>query len=192
MLTGGLTLLLSLGFLPVGLVTESARVQFLALVHFRTFSIPSLLIVQYYEFFKSHPFTYLAHVTGVNRVIAYPYSVDIPRVLGFHYYGDPNLGANASFWAGDGLASFGLPGILILSVFCAVVFWIFDSCAREQDPRLAALAATVIGVSLANVSLFTTLLSGGFLFLMAALLLLPPAEAQDPGSIAAGEGGEGG
>jgi hypothetical protein len=172
-LAHGMTLLLLTGFLPLGSWLPQFRAWIVGVLHFRIFSMPALLIAQYYDFFQHHPLTFLSHVTGVNRIIDYPYPVDIPRTVGFQYYGDPNLGSNASFWAADGLAGFGWPGILIVSLLAAAVFWLFDSCARDHDRRPAALAATVIGVSLANVSLFTTLWSGGFIFLMLSLWLLP-------------------
>jgi hypothetical protein len=171
--TAGINLLLVAGFVPSVLSMESASLAMVGVIHFRIFSVPGLLLAQYYDFFQHYPLTYLSHVTGFNKLIAYPYEIDIPRLLGFHYYGAPDLGANAIFWASDGLAAFGLPGILIISLFCAAVFWLFDTCSLRHDPRLAAMCAAVITVSMSNMSLFTTLWSGGLIFLLGLLWLLP-------------------
>jgi hypothetical protein len=80
---------------------------------------------------------------------------------------------NAGFWASDGLAAFGPLGIIVLSAACAGVFWVLDSVASRYDTRFVMVALAFIATSFANVSLFTTLLSGGLGILTAALFVLP-------------------
>jgi hypothetical protein len=145
---------------------------YVAIVHFRTFSIPSLLIAQYFDFFKHNPLTYMSHVNGINLFIQYPYSGDLPRIIGQYFYGGP-VGLNAGLWAADGLASFGPIGIPIISMLAAIVLWILDSLSTPYDPRFVAVASTFIVLSFANVPLTTTLLSGGLGFLMITLVALP-------------------
>jgi len=57
---------------------------------------------------------------------------------------------------------------------CAIVFWILDSCAARHDVVLASLMVAFVTLNLLNVSLFTTIVSGG-LGLVAALMVLMPS-----------------
>jgi hypothetical protein len=141
---------------------------YLAVVHARTFSIPQLSIGQYYNFFSINPLTYGSHVTGIREFIDYPYDMDVPRVIGYYFY-NADLGANVNFWGQDGIASFGLIGIPIVSLVVSVLFWVFDSIASVHDTRFVTLCLGNIALTFANISLFTTLFSGGLILLIVAL-----------------------
>jgi ABC-type uncharacterized transport system permease subunit len=82
----------------------------------------------------------------------------------------------AHFWAIDGIGALGLPGVLLISAFCGLVFWALDSAAQKHDPRLAALVTCYAAYNIANISIFTSLYSGGLAILVLALYLMP-AEA---------------
>jgi hypothetical protein len=168
MLAGLLVMGLLLNLLPFGGLLD----LFAGLVPFRAFSVPAQLMLEYYDFFASHPHTYLSHVRGISSIIEYPYPVALSEVIAVVYYG-AGKGANASLWAMDGLAGFGLIGIVLVSIMCGVVLWVFDSLAALHDFRLAGVAISYDAMLLTSGSLFTTLLSGGLLFLMLALWLLP-------------------
>jgi hypothetical protein len=141
---------------------------YVAIIHSRIFNIPALSIGQYYNFFENHPLTYGSHITGVNLLVAYPYDMDIPRTVGKYFY-HAELTANVNMWAQDGIASFGLIGIPVVSAIAAVVFWLFDSIASRHDSRFVAVALGSIALSFANISLFTTVISGGLFLLIVAL-----------------------
>jgi hypothetical protein len=165
------------GILSIGVLMESvgwtdSAYWYVAVVNFRTFGVPAQIIGQFFDFFRENPLTYMSHVGGVNLLVPNPYDMDIPRLVGMHYYAAP-VGANAGFWAGDGLAGFGLPGIVIMSVACAAVFWIFDSVAKRFETRFVIVAATFIATSFGNIPLSTTVVSGGLGLLLVALLVLP-------------------
>ena len=162
------------------LAGEIGRTQmmFSAIVLMRTFGVPGLATGQYSAFFSDHPVTHLSHVSGINAFVDSPYQGSIGKEVGFFYSGNVDYNANAHLWSMDGLAGFGLPGILMISVLCALVFWILDSAVSGDDPRFAALATSFAAYNLSNVSLFTTLLSGG-LFFSIALLYLKPRDIED-------------
>ena len=141
---------------------------YVAIIHSRIFTIPQLSIGQYFDFFTSHPLTYGSHITGINLLVTYPYDMDIPRTIGRYFY-DAELTANVNMWAQDGIASFGLIGIPIVSAIAALVFWLFDSIARVHDSRFVTVALGNIALIFANGSIFTTIMSGG-LFLLAIAL----------------------
>ena len=142
------------------------------IVNVRIFSIPQLSIAQYFDFFSGNPLTYGSHIKGISAFVAYPYASDIPYTVGEYYYGRP-IGANVGMWAQDGIAAFGLPGVLIVSVVAALVFWLLDSVAVGLDRNLVIVSLGVIATTLTNVSLFTSLVSGGLAIAIATLWLLP-------------------
>jgi hypothetical protein len=141
------------------------REWMIALIHQRTFTSSALLITQYLDFFDLHPFTLGSHITGVDQFVSYPYERDVPRTIGLYYYGGP-VTANVNFWAQDGLASLGLPGILLMSVICAAVFWLLDVAAQHLDARFTTLSLAYTATNFADTGLFTTLVSGGLLLLI--------------------------
>jgi len=145
----------------------------LFLVFMRTLSINGLATAQYYDFFLRNPVTYFSHVKVINAFVSYPYSQPIGVEVGAFYSGDPSLDATAHFWASDGIAGMGLLGILLVSVLCCFVFWGLDSLAQHHPPHLAALVLSFEAFNLANINLFTTLLSGGLGLLALCLYFAP-------------------
>lgn len=139
----------------------------------RTFGLPGLYSAQYYSFFHSHPLTYLSHVNGINQFIHYPYANQLGNVIGHTYSGVFDYDSNAHFWATDGIAGLGLPGILIMSAVCAFFFWVLDFAANGHRPALAALAFVYEAMNITNASLFTTIISGGTFITVLFLLFLP-------------------
>jgi hypothetical protein len=153
------------------------KLAWLSIVNMRTFSIPGLAIVQYYDFFLIHPWTLGSQITGLNWIVHYPYDYNIPQTLGYYYYGTL-VTANANFWAQDGLAGFGVIGLGFTSIIAALVFWILDSVTRGMSMKFLIPALVGIIVSFANVSLFTTLITGGLGFFILACVFMPRADSQ--------------
>jgi len=170
----GLMAVLSLSYMLVDNDPSPIHAVALFLILMRTLSLGGLLTAQYYNFFRINPLTYYSHVTGVNWFVHYPYANPVGIEVGTYTSGNPTFDATAHFWAADGLQALGLPGVLLISVFCSVVFWVFDSAAQRHDPRLAALVTCYAIYNMANISIFTSLLSGGFALLMIILSLIPP------------------
>jgi hypothetical protein len=149
-----------------------ARDWAIQIVPQRTFSSSALLIVQYMEFFELNPRTYGSHVGLAREFLPHAYAIDIPRTVGTFQYGGP-MTANANFWATDGIAGFGLLGIPVMSVVCALVFWLLDSATRHVATAFTVVAMGYIGTNFADTGLFTTLLTGGLLLLVVLLLFAP-------------------
>jgi hypothetical protein len=139
----------------------------------RTLGMGGLLTAQYYDFFQRNPLTFWSHIKGISWFIHYPYQYPIGQELGIAYAGTTDLDATTHFLATDGIEAAGLPGILLIACFCAIVFWVLDSASQKHDPRLAALITTYAAYNLANISIFTSLLSGGLALLIALLYFLP-------------------
>jgi hypothetical protein len=170
--------LLFLALYLVRSVDEGVFSWALSIVLMRTFGNSGLMTGWYSDFFQRNPLTHYSHITGVSWLLPYPYVNPLGIEVGSHYSGDPTLDANAHFWATDGLAAWGLTGILFVSVLCGVVFVVLDSAAARHDVRMSALLVSFVAINLANVSLFTTLLSGGLGLLILIILAMP---SQVPG-----------
>ena len=143
----------------------------------RIFTIPGSEMGQYQHFFETMPHTYLAHVGVISRfVMPNPYELSMGEEVSSFYglsgkYGLTN--ANASFFAMDGIGGFGMPGILLMGLLCALVFWIVDSCARDFELKFSVPVLAMVIMSLTNVSLFTTLLGNGLIAWMLLYLVMP-------------------
>jgi hypothetical protein len=148
------------------------KLGWVAVVNMRTFAIPGIAIVQYYGFFSAHAWTLGSQITGLSWILHYPYDYNLPQTLGYYYYGTL-VTANANFWAQDGLASLGLVGLELTSFMAALVFWILDSATRGMSMKFLVPALVGILVAFSNVSLFTTLLTGGLGFFILACMFMP-------------------
>lgn len=153
-------------------IVEIISTWYVAIIHARIFTIPQLTVGQYFDFFQNNPFTYGSHVTGINLIVSYPYASDIPRMIGKYFY-EAELTANVNMWAQDGIASFGLIGIPLVSAIAMLIFWMFDSIAKIHDLRLTTVAIGNIALIFANGSIFTTIVSGGLFLLTIAFYFYP-------------------
>lgn len=169
----GIFLVLSAIFIFEGEEPDLVTLLLMFLVMFRSFGLSGLLTGQYYYFFQHNPHTYFAHLKVVNWFVPYPYHYPLGTEIGYYYYGSL-VDTTAHFWATDGIAALGLPGVLLASAACAFLFWIIDSAAARHDARLVALVTFYATYSLANLSLFTTFLSGGLGLLVLFLYVLQP------------------
>jgi O-antigen polymerase len=172
--TLGLVSILSLSYAMSGENPGLIHFALLALVFQRTLGSGGLLTAQYYDFFQHNPLTHLSNVKGVSWLVHYPYKYPIGEEIGLAYAGSTDLDATAHFWAFDGIGGFGLAGVLLVSILCGLVFWTLDSAAQRNDPRFAALVISFGALNLANISIFTSLLSGGLALLVLSLYLMPP------------------
>jgi hypothetical protein len=139
----------------------SQTLKYVNVVNFRTFAVPHLLYVQYLDFFSDHPLTYGSHVKLINSLVEYPYSEQVLKIIGEYYYPGSKMNANAGMWAQDGLAGFGVPGIVLISCVLSIVMMALDFAARGHDKRWVGTSLAMVILFLCNASLFTTILTGG-------------------------------
>jgi hypothetical protein len=137
----------------------------------RSLLTPGLFVAQYQDFFSAWGYTHLSQVTGIGLLVPPPPGPgsnerwpSLGHLVGEQYLGIPTLNANASFLATDGIASFGVPGILLAFALLAMFLIAFQRTADAIPPRFVGLIALPIGLTLTNVSLFTVVLSFGGLF----------------------------
>lgn len=152
---------------------NSIIVMAVSVVLMRGIIIPGFLTALYSDFFDNHPFTFYSHVHGINQLITYPYPEELGKVLGFYYFKPSTVNLNAHFWATDGIAAAGLFGIIAVSIVCCLLFWAIDSATGEHDIAFASAYVSFSAATLANVSIFTTLVSGGLMFSILVLWVMP-------------------
>lgn len=138
----------------------------------RTTATPGLLTAYYYDFFSWHPKAHLGH-SIFKSFVDYPYALQPPYLIGYLYFHDARMDANANVWA-DAYANFGYPGIVCFTLLLAVVLWLYDSMAVGRDLQVAALVIALPAFALANTSLLTTLLSHGMALALLLVYLMPP------------------
>jgi hypothetical protein len=157
--------------------TEGLIFNLASITLLRSFAIPGSEIAEYQHFFEHFPHTYLAHLHGVSLFVSNPYSMALGKEIGYFYAGESPTGsignANVAFFAMDGIAGFGLPGILIMGIVCAAMFWVLDSCARKYTVAFCASALTGCAISLTNGSLFTSFLGSGIMAFMLLFIVMP-------------------
>jgi hypothetical protein len=138
----------------------------------RTTATPGLLTAYYYDFFTWHPKALLGH-SILKSFVDYPYALQPPYLIGYVYFHNVGMDANANVWA-DAYANFGYPGIVCFSLLLAVVLWLYDSMAVGRDLQVAALVIALPAFALANTSLLTSLLSHGIGLALLLVYLMPP------------------
>jgi hypothetical protein len=144
----------------------------------RNFAIPGMLVGQYQYFFENEPHTYLGTVTGISLIVPDAYTLPVGvEVSAFYGAKDDSergrANGNASLFATDGIAAFGLWGIPIAGAMCAIVLWVLDGCAKNYAIEFSVAANTMVIYSFANVSLFTTLLGNGLIVWMLLFVFMP-------------------
>jgi hypothetical protein len=139
--------------------------------HVRVISVQGLAVAQYFQFFQYNPITYFTHlkVFDILNMSQYP---NLPFTIAIYFYGT-EYGANANFWAADGISSLGVFGMPVMSAFCGAVFWLLDCLAARYRLEFVLVSLAFLPITFANISFFTSLLSGGLgLFLL--LLYIGP------------------
>ncbi len=126
---------------------------------------------RYFNFFiyNDNPYTYYTHISFVNKL------------TGLYPYGELSIGqavasdggnSNAAFWLMDGVAAGGMIGCIIISIF----FIFFKSIMNSLDTKCSVgICVTVLlfGIqSMVNMSLFTAIISNGFLVLFFLFLFV--------------------
>lgn len=133
--------------------------------------IAGVELERYFDFFISNnnPYTYYTHINFIDKLTGlYPYG---ELSIGQAVAGDGS-NSNAAFWLMDGVAAWGMMGCIIISIF----FIFFKSIMNSLDTKCSVgICVTVLlfGIqSMVNMSLFTAIISNGFLILFLLFLFV--------------------
>jgi hypothetical protein len=151
----------------------------LALFVTRLIAVPGQMAAYYVDFFSLHPTYSLSRsfLASFNRP---PYDVEAPSLIGAIYLGDAGINANANLWA-DAMANYGLLGIVPFTLVLGIVLWVLDSAGARRDVLVIGPTLGLIGITLGNSGVFTTIMTLG-LGLIVAFLALTREDAAVPSS----------
>ncbi len=139
-----------------------------AIVLLRTVCVAGWLSQFYLHFFSEHPYTHYSHINIVNALTnGYPYDVPLGVAVA---HGTQN--ANANFFLTDGIAAWGLLGIVIIGLFFLLLLQFINAIAYRYDTKDLFVMFLPPLSYLLNASVFTTLLSNGLFILLFMLLIV--------------------
>lgn len=154
--------LLSISILLL-ILSETRPIYFsiAAVLFYRTMCVSGHLFSMYVHFFDSNPHTYYTHIGIIDKITnAYPYDDVLGKVVA---NGDMN--ANASFLLTDGIAAAGIGGIICISIVFIVFKGLLNSIQLKYDKNICIVIFLPCMISFLNVSLFTSMITGGALVL---------------------------
>lgn len=136
----------------------------------RVVAIPGLYFVDYYNYFSEVGYTNFSHAKGFNlffnashNLAKDPLYPELGLIVGRDVHGI-NSNSNASFLSWDGIAGFGLLGVLIISALFSVILFLINYLTRQWPLGIILPLMAPMALALTNGSLFTVLLSFGMLF----------------------------
>lgn len=136
----------------------------------RVFEWPSLIALEYYDFFCMYPKVKLSH-SILSRFFSNVYKMEPSLYLGALYYGKPDMRLNVT-WYGDAYMNFGIIGMIIFAVMLYFVLLIIKYVEKKNVCLVASLLFGGI-MALFNGPLLTTLLTSGLGVGIGLAYLLP-------------------
>ncbi|MBC2580248.1 O-antigen polymerase [Clostridium sp. DJ247] len=136
----------------------------------RAFIWPSLIALQYYDFFWMYPKVYLSH-SILGHFFSNVYKMEPSLYLGTLYYGKPDMRLNVT-WYGDAYMNFGIIGMI---VFAVLLYFILFLVKYVEKKNVCLVASLLFGgiMTLFNGPLLTTLLTSGLGIGLFLAYLLP-------------------
>lgn len=134
----------------------------------RTICVAGWLTQFYFRFFAENPYTHYAHINIVNAITnGYPYGDEpLGRVVAYN-----TQNANANFFLTDGIAAWGLGGLVLICLFYLLFLHFLTAVSyRYKKADLFVIFLPTVSF-LMNVSIFTTLLTNGMGVLIILLLM---------------------
>ena len=76
----------------------------------------------------------------------------------------------------DGIVAVGLIGMPIIGLVSCGVFYLIDSAAKQHNVVFTSLLLSYAGLNIMNVSIFTSIISGGLFLTVIFLFFLKPTK----------------
>jgi oligosaccharide repeat unit polymerase len=145
-----------------------------AIIINRFLLVPAQLNFYYYDFFSQNPkiFWTDSKFLLIGKIIAYPYSLPLPMVIGDTYFNNPETNANTG-WIGSGYAHAGFLGMMIYAIVIGFIFKYLDFKAKILDKNFIIISFSLFIISLFFSSdLKTVFLSNGLLLYLFIITLI--------------------
>jgi len=136
----------------------------------RIFLWPSLIAMEYYDFFWMYPKMYLSH-SILGHFISNKYLLEPPFYLASLYYNKPEMRLNTT-WYADAYMNFGFLGIISFAVLLFAILVIIKSMEKKDSYLVSSLLFGGI-IALFNAPLLTTILTHGLGISLLLAYLLP-------------------
>jgi len=91
-------------------------------------------------------------------------------------FGSQDSNLNANLFITDGIAAMGALGLIISGILFGILLVFIDLLTNKHDFKLMLITFSSVAITLCNISLFTTLLSGGLISLLLFLFIIKPIE----------------
>ncbi|KZL93724.1 O-antigen polymerase [Clostridium magnum] len=136
----------------------------------RMFEWPSLIALEYYDFFWMYPKVNLSH-SILGRFFSNVYKMEPSLYLGALYYGKPEMRLNVT-WYGDAYMNFGIIGMI---VFALMLYFILFVVKYVEKKNVCLVSSLLFGgiMALFNGPLLTTMLTSGLGIGLFLAYLLP-------------------
>jgi hypothetical protein len=158
------------GNLLTGLVSEV-----ISQILMRWYGMPAVLTGIYDQAFNANPPTYYSHIRIISKFIDYPYDLPLGHEVARYFEGNPEHNMSANFWATDGIAAAGYPGVIFIGIIIGLVFSLVDRFLDPAKLQVFCAASVCALVALTDVSFFIALITGGGVLLYALIMFWHPA-----------------
>lgn len=143
----------------------------LGIIANRLFILPAVISFNYFEFFSDKPLVLMAH--GLFReIFNYPYDSLPWFLIGEKYFGYSHVSANTGMLA-DSYMNFGIYGLILLSCMFSAALVLVDVLSAGKNPKICLAIVVFPFLWSLNGSFLTSIMSGGLILAIFALLLLP-------------------
>ena len=156
-------MLVALMIIPLSVIMVNSEIyqSIAAILIMRTQCVGGRQFAAYFDCFEvqNNPYTYFSHISFVNNLTgAYPYNVPIGYVVS-----QTDANSNANYFLMDGIAGAGIFGCVLVAMLFIVFKSYINSVGDHIDKGLCSIILLYSLSMLMNVSLFTALLTGGFI-----------------------------
>ncbi|WP_153505253.1 hypothetical protein [Cumulibacter manganitolerans] len=138
----------------------------------RLLLIPGALVSAYFAIFDGEPKAHFAFTALIGAFTDSPYDRTPAFYVGDVFNGNPDVSANANFFA-DGFANAGYAGMVVETLVFVLILWLLDASLRHLPMPIACSMLALPTLSLCNVSAFTAILSQGMALVMVLGIILP-------------------
>lgn len=135
---------------------------------------PGVLTAAHVLVFQDIPKAHWGH-SFMAPFVDYAYPVTPSYLVGAEFTGSEATTANANFFA-DGYANLGYAGMYLEAVVLVAILWFINSCSLHLRLSTASLILLIPTLALVNSSVFTSILSNGFLAAFVVMLCLPASD----------------
>lgn len=143
-----------------------------AYIQTRILLLTNLLGYQYYDFFKNRELLYLRESIFGRLGFEKPYDMYTVNIIGDIYYKNPESNANTGL-CGDAFANFGWVSLLMYPLIIILLLRLLDKCTINLEVKPLMTICVLYSITLTNASLFTMLLTNGFLFMCFYIFIYP-------------------